>query len=456
MGATIALVLLLASPSAASPESGELVQVLAEIARPLRDARDLAPLLEAAADARLVLLGEASHGTHEFYAWRDRMTRRLVAEQGFSMLAIEGEWVSLLPLDRYVRHAPDAPASARAALQAIDRWPRWVWANREFESLAEWLRGFNADRPPARRVGVHGIDLYAIWESLDAVQAFYASHLVGAAPRTEQRYRLLRQFRERDRAYAEFVRTTGRSAETAVAEVANELDALYRRARAADRDVLFEVLQHARVVQSGERYLRLLPSAGPYSWNARAEHLARSVDHLLAHHGDHSRAIVWAHNTHVGDARATDMRRTGEVNLGQLVRQRYGRDAVFVLGFGGAHGSVFAAHRWDGPGEVMQLSAPRPDSVEAALLAAGSGDRLLLFDPDSPATRSLLRALPHRAVGVVYDAAHDGVKHYMRSCLPQRYDAFAFLPATRALEPLQALPGGRDAQAGPAHRPAAR
>ena len=160
----------------ADPPDGELLQALGALSRPLVEAADLDPLVDAAADARLVLLGEASHGTHEFYVWRDRLSRRLIEEHGFSFIAIEGDWSSLLPLDRYVRHRPGAPASARAALAQIERWPRWVWANTELEALGEWLHAFNRDRPPARRVGIHGIDLYAIWESIDAVLAFYRRH----------------------------------------------------------------------------------------------------------------------------------------------------------------------------------------------------------------------------------------------------------------------------------------
>lgn len=412
----------------------DLLQSLRTAARPLRQPEDLTPVVAAVGDARLVLLGEASHGTHEFYAWRDRLSRRLIDETGFSFIAIEGDWVSLLPLDRYVRHRPGAPASARAALQQIARWPRWLWVNAELEALGEWLHAFNRERPAERRVGIHGIDLYAIWESLDAVQAFYRSHLPASAARVAHGYRFLRGFRGAYRTYTEHVRRTGQSARREVGWIAHELAGHYHRAPPAERDALFEALQHAKVVESGECYLRLMPGPGALSWNARADHFERTLARLLDHYGPSSRAIVWAHNTHVGDARATDMVLTGEVNLGQLARERHGSEGVYLLGFGTATGSVLAARSWEGPCERMQTPTPRPDSLEAALLASGAGDRLLLLDPTAPGARSLRRPLPHRALGVVFDPADERRNNYIPTQLAQRYDAFIFLPRTRALD----------------------
>lgn len=416
--------------------NGHLSESLHALARPLQHSGHLTPLLYATGDARLVLLGEASHGTREFYSWRDRLSRRLVRERGFDFIAIEGDWSSLLPLDRYVRHQPAAPSSAHEALLQIDRWPRWLWANSQLEALGEWLREFNQGLPPGRRVGIHGIDLYDIWESMDAVQAFYRRYLPQSATRVHQLYRPLRGFRDRYRDYAGYVLHTGRSARTEVAWVAHELAERYRNAAPSDRDPVFEALQHARVVESGERYLRKMTLSGPQSWNARARHFERTVTSLLDHYGPGSRAIIWAHNTHIGDARATDMVGAGEVNLGQLVRERFGRDAVFALGFGTATGSVLAAREWEGARETMVVPWPRPDSLEAALLAAGDGDRVLLLDrvPPGSVLRSLM--LPHRAIGVVFRPEDERGANYVPTRLADRYDAFVFLPFTRALTTL--------------------
>jgi len=434
----LGMLVALAGMPQASVEASELVQSLRILAQPLRHADDLNPLLDAVGDARLVLLGEASHGTREFYTFRDSLSRRLVRERGFSFIAIEGDWAALLPLDRYVRHRPGAPASAREALLQIKRWPRWLWANSEMEALGEWLRAFNRGLAPERRVGIHGIDLYAIWESLDAVEAFYKTHLPGAAARVHQLYGLLRSFRGEYQAYADYARRTQHSARAEVARVAQELAARYRYAAPARREELFEALQHAKVVESGERYLRGMARRGPYAWNTRADHFERTVARLRDHYGPGSRAIVWAHNTHIGDARATDMVRTGEVNIGQLARERHGPDAVFALGIGTATGTVLAARSWEGRRHTMDTPRPRPDSLEAALLASGDGDRVLILDQVSPAAAILRRNLPHRAIGVVFSPRRERWANYIPTRLAERYDAFVFIPRTNALDPLHA------------------
>jgi erythromycin esterase-like protein len=427
------LACLSAAPLAATPAS-QLTDALRALGRPLQSAADLSPLLHAAADAQVALLGEASHGTREFYRWRAALSQRLIRELGFSFIAIEGDWASLLPLDRYVRHHPDAPASAREALLRIDRWPAWVWCNAELEALGEWLRGHNRGLPPERRVGIHGIDLYAIWTSLDAVQAFYRNRLPGAAAWVRQRYALLSRFRDDYPGYTAYRGRVRDPAGPAVGWVARDLARRYRHAGPADRAAFFEALQHARVVEAGEHYLA---HRGAHAWNTRSEHFAQTLARLLEHYGPGSRAIVWAHNTHIGDARATDMVGTGEVNLGQLVRERLGRRAVFALGLGTGTGTVSAAAGWDGERQIFTLPSPRQDSLEAALLASDDGDRLLVFDPTSPAPVVLRRPLPHRAIGVVFDPRLEPRRNYVATLLPERYDAFIFLPETHALAPLR-------------------
>jgi erythromycin esterase len=432
----VALFLALSGMTPRDVQAGDLLLSLRMLSQPLQRTDHLDPLLDAVGDARLALLGEASHGTREFYSWRDRLSRRLIRERGFSFIAIEGDWVTLLPLDRYVRHQPGAPASAREALLQVKRWPRWVWANRELEALGEWLRAFNRGRPAGRRVGIHGIDLYAIWESLDAVQAFYQTHLPESAARVRHLYRFLRGFHGDYQAYANYIAHSQHSVRAEVARVTQDLAERYRYAAPEQRNILFEALQHAKVVESGERYLRDMTRPGPHSWNARANHFERSLARLLDHYGPGSRAIVWAHNTHIGDARATDMVRVGEMNLGQLARERHGDEAVFALGFSTATGSVLAARTWEGRGYLLETPRPRPDSLEAALLASGDGDRMLILDPTSAATAVLRRVLPHRAIGVVFAPHRERWANYVPTRLAERYDAFVFLPHTHALNPL--------------------
>ena len=436
----IALLALLVGPGGIwlpGSHAAELQQTLRALAQPLRQADDLAPLIEAVGDARWVLLGESSHGTREFYTWRDALSRRLIEERGFSFIAVEGDWSALIPLDRYVRHNPDAPASAREALLQIQRWPLWMWANAEMAALGEWLRELNRERAPEDRVGIHGIDVYGLWDSLDAVLAFYQTQLPEpVAAEVRQLYQSLQTFQGDNIAYARHVHGTGRSAQAEVARVAEKLATRYQAADPEQRHVLFEPYQHAKVVEYGERHLRGMAQAGPASWNARAQHFKRTVARLLDHYGPDSRGIVWAHNTHIGDARATDMARAGQVNIGQLARERYGADAVFAVGFGTATGTVLAARRWEGRRETMETPEPRPDSLEAALLAAGDGDRFLILDGESPVIEPLRAPIPHRAIGVIFIPEREKLSNYVSTRLAERYDAFVFLPHTRALDPL--------------------
>jgi erythromycin esterase-like protein len=432
------LLLFLAWPTAAQPSAsrGALVTALEQLSIPLHDSGDLDPLVRAIGDAPWVLLGESSHGTHEFYTWRDLLSRRLVAERGFDLIAIEASWSDLLPLDRYVRHAAGAPDSARAALERVRTWPRWVLANEEMVRLGEWLREFNRDRPPQLRVGIHGIDVHGIWDSIRALRQFARRFGPDFAHWVDANYAPLLDFDQDSFGYARHVHAGGRSARTGAHRVAMLLQRWYGTAPAALRPSLFEMARHADVVQAGERYLATMGGPGPDSWNVRPVHFARTLDRLLAHYGPGSRAVIWAHNTHVGDARATDMARRGEVNIGQLLRQSFGPGAVFIVGFGTGSGTVLAAPRWEGPARVMQVPPPRDDSLEAALTHAGDRGRLLLFSTQLPLPEPLFSAIPHRAIGVVFVPEQERATNYVVTRPALRYDAFVFLPRTRALTPL--------------------
>ncbi len=416
----------------------DLLDALRTHSTTLRSAADLDPLLDAAGDARLVLLGESTHGTHEFYIWRDRLSRRLIAERGFSFIAVEGDWSALVPLDRYVRHREDASTSAHAALLSIERWPRWVWANQELAALGEWLRQFNQERAPTDRIGIHGIDLYGISDSIDAVQRYHKTRLPAAADRVHALYQFFRRFDGDAAAYAEHIKRDGPWVGDGIAGVVQDLATRLIDAPPDERDLLFEMLQHARVVASGERYIRALAEPGPAAWNVRDRHFARMLTALLDHYGADSRAAVWAHNTHIGDARATGMAARGEVNLGQLVREQQGAAAVFTLGFATATGSALAAAAWGERVQRMQLPPPRPDSLEAALLASAAGNRVLRLDQSSPNTALPSTPLLQRAIGVVFVPEREPKDNYVPTRLAERYDALVFLPVTQALTPLHA------------------
>ena len=419
-------------PVEQEPEQG-FEQALAAASYRLLEDDGTARLIAAANQARILLLGEASHGTHEFYVWRDRLSRELIETGEISFIAVEGDTATLAPLDRYVRLHANAPRSAVEALADITHWPTWVWANAEFAQFAEWLRGFNSKRSDAARIAIYGLDIYAIWEALDELVAFYQKQAPDHLVEVEALRERLEPYRERPRDYTHEVRYTGRSLRPDLQAMLRGLERRYVQASAGQRDAAFSALQHARAIAAGLHYLEALPGPPRRAAGVRSRHFGSALQHLLRHHGDLSRAIVWAHNTHIGDARGTDARFTGEASLGQLAREQFGQSSVFIVGFGSGTGEVIAATRWGGQCRVMPVPVPRADSLEAALLATGDGDRLLLFGAGRPATPLLSRWLAHRAIGVVYDIEREAVVHYVPTRFAERYDAFVFLPHTKPL-----------------------
>jgi erythromycin esterase len=347
---------------------------IAGLSAPLTEPGDLDVLLERIGDARVVMIGEASRGTHEYYAWRAALTRRLITENGFTFVAVEGDWPDCERVDRSVRAEPDAPADPRDALVSFDRWPTWMWANEEVTDFCRWLRRHNlaAERP----VSFHGLDVYSLWESLRAVLTYLYEH-------------------------------------------------------------------SPEVVAGAERYYRAMLGGARRSWNVRDTHMADTLDRLLAHHGGNGggkgggKGVVWAHNTHVGDARATSMAASGEVNIGQLARERHGADQVVLVGFGGHRGTVVAGDAWGAPMETMPVPPARDGSLEAVLHHDAPSRALFVWPPARPSL--LTDELAHRAIGVVYHPERERWGNYVPTVLGDRYDAFLWFDDTSALRPLALL-----------------
>ncbi|MGY1708768.1 erythromycin esterase family protein [Geodermatophilus sp. SYSU D00758] len=405
-----------------------------DLARPLRDPGDLDPLLERVGEARVVLLGEASHGTHEYYAWRTAITRRLVTERGFSFVAVEGDWPDCHRVHCSVTLASTA-ADPREVLRGYERWPTWMWANEEVAELTRWLRGHNAPRPPEERVGFHGLDVYSLWDSLRAILGYLREHEPGSVDPALEAFRCFEPYAEDPQAYARATRLVPTSCEAAVVTMLRELRARPAADGGPDREAAFVVEQNARVAAGAEAYYRAMVRGGPESWNVRDHHMTDTLDRLLEHRGDGAKAVVWEHNTHVGDARYTDMADAGMVNVGQLARERYGEDDVVIVGFGSHHGSVLAGDGWGAPVQRMPLPPARPGSTEALLHdAVPDAAALFVFPPELPGWLRSERA--HRAVGVVYHPGAERWGNYVPTVLGRRYDAFCWFDETRALTPL--------------------
>ncbi|MFF5258205.1 erythromycin esterase family protein [Actinomadura viridis] len=411
-------------------------------ALPLETVADLDPLMDRIGDARCVLLGEASHGTHEYYAWRAALTRRLIAERGFSFVAVEGDWPDCWRVNDSVTLAEGAPADPKTVLDGYRRWPTWMWANQETANFCRWLRARNTGRPYGRRAGFYGLDVYSLWESLRAVIAYLSEHRPEHVERALAAYRCFEPYGEDPQSYAW-------SSELAPGGCSDEVLAMLAGMRRPEADPAdpapakaLNAWQNAEVTAGAEQYYRALIGGGARSWNVRDVHMADTLDRLLDFHDGTARAVVWAHNTHVGDARATDMAARGMVNLGQLVRERHGRDRVVVVGFAGGHGEVIAASRWGAPMETMIVPRGRRGTLEDLLEETELPGALYVF-ADRPDASWLTSTRGHRAIGVLYDPARDR-HNYVPTRLADRYDALCWFRRTSTLEPLHLEAARRD------------
>ncbi|MFP4462824.1 MAG: protein-L-isoaspartate(D-aspartate) O-methyltransferase [Guyparkeria sp.] len=404
----------------------------------------LAGLLDRIGDSRLVLIGEASHGTSEFYRARQRITRALIEEKGFDFVAIEGDWPDTARIDHYVRHADHPPSE----WTAFARFPTWMWRNEEVRGFVDWLHEYNAKRAPAERVAFHGLDLYSLYNSIAAVLDYLDDVDPEAAVVARERYGCLTPFEPDPAAYARLALSPGfAGCEAPVAEMLRDLQQRHRLYAEQDGDRFLDAVQNARLVANAEEYYRSMFYGSRSAWNLRDGHMFETLEALLAHHGAGSRGVIWAHNSHVGDARATDMSRRGEFNIGQLCRARFG-EAVYAIGFGTDTGTVAAASNWDEPMEVKTLRPALPDSYERLCHETGRAGFLLPLGrgADARVREGLAEPRLERAVGVIYRPETERASHYFHAELPTQFDEYIWVDRSRAVTPLdsRALAGAAD------------
>jgi erythromycin esterase-like protein len=367
------------------------------------------------------------------------MSRRLIAEKGFRFIAVEGDWPDCYRVNRYV-HGKLGDTTAEKVLEEYDRWPTWMWANWEIVALAEWLRRYNEGRSEGEQVGFYGLDVYSLWESLYEVIGYLKQHHPDALPAAYRAFLCFEPYAEDPQQYA---RATLFVPDACRQEVLDLLQTVRQRAAedAAGNVTSLDAIMNAEAVTGAAAYYRTMVGGGAESWNLRDRHMADTLDRLMRHYGPDAKAIVWEHNTHIGDARYTNMANEGMYNVGQLVRQEHNADGVVLVGFGSYEGTVVAGRSWSAPMEVMAVPPARAGSWEHALHLMEAEDRLLLFRPPVDASDALAVPRGHRAIGVVYQPEFEW-GNYVPTVLPLRYDAFLYLERTQALHPLHIEPSG--------------
>jgi erythromycin esterase-like protein len=421
---------------------------LRQAAQPITGAADdYERLLELIGDARVVLLGEASHGTHEFYRERARLTQRLIAEKGFHAVAVEADWPDAYRVNRWVRGVGE-DGSALEALGGFLRFPRWMWRNRDVLEFIQWMHRHNEAQPSDRRVGFYGLDLYSLFSSIEAVIGFLDQVDPEAARRARYRYGCFEDFGEDTQAYgyaAEFGLTPSceDQAVQQLVDLQRQAADLSRRDGKIPEDEFFYVEQNARLVKNAEEYYRTMFRGRISSWNLRDRHMAETLEALISHLDrkiGRSKVVVWEHNSHIGDARATAMGDSGEWNVGQLSRERFGDEAVLV-GFSTYTGTVTAASDWDAPAERKRVRPGMPGSWEALFHGVGVPDFWLPFRRQEILTQLLSQVRLERAIGVIYRPETERVSHYFEAQLPHQFDAVIHFDQTRAVEPLDRTAG---------------
>ena len=426
-----------ASNHVAGQSSGKtLPQMVAEAAEPLPGIEDegFGALFDRYGDRRVVLLGEASHGTSEFYRARAAITRRLIENHGFNIVAVEADWPDAAAINRYAMHH----AAREFEDPAFTRFPTWMWRNTVVEGFSHWLRSHNGRASePGRRAGFYGLDIYNMRGSIAAVLDYLDEVDPEAAAIARERYGCLTPWQRDPATYGRAVLTQGyRGCEDQVVAQLSEILGKRLEYEARDGESFLDATQNARLVKSAERYYRIMYYGGAESWNLRDSHMFETLEHLLAARGPEAKAVVWAHNSHIGDARATEMGSVrGELNIGQLCRERWG-DAAALIGFGTHAGTVAAASDWGGEMEVKRVRPSREDSYERVCHDAGVESFLLDMRRDDGLRRRLAEQRLERFIGVIYRPETELMSHYADASLPQQFDGWVWFDETGAVTPL--------------------
>ena len=412
-----------------------LKDAIQKYALPYKTNEDLTPILDAIGDAKIVLLGEASHGTSEFYTVRAELSKRMIEEKGFTLIAVEGDWPSTQHINRFIKGYTEEQTNVKDILKVFKRWPTWMWANEEIAEFVTWLKKHNEKKEVNDKVGFYGIDVYSLWESLDEVIT-YLSKTDPNGTDLAFAQKALSCFEPFNRHPETYALSSINISEACVDEVSKLLTSIRanedNNKDPGEADLNLKI--NAMVAQNAEEYYRAMVRSDELSWNVRDEHMVEAINEIMDYHGKEAKIIIWEHNTHIGDASATDMEEAGMVNVGKIIRQQNDREDVYAVGFGTHSGTVIASDEWGIPYKQINVPPARKDSWEDALHNAGAFNKLLLFNEEN---RSLFSEwIGHRAIGVVYNPNYETYGNYVPSKIGNRYDAFIYIDQTNALSPL--------------------
>jgi len=424
-------------------QESDLVDAIRLSSYSLNNPTDLKPLYSRIGDAQIVMLGEASHGTHEYYTWRALISKKLIEEMGFNFIAVEGDWHDCYRLNRFIKGYEPEDTSAFDVLQKFNRWPTWMWANWEISALAEWMFQHNKGLASNQKAGFYGLDVYSLWESMESIMSYLKQKDPAALKIAERAFSCFEPYRKDEgRSYGWAGRLVPELCEDEVIGMLREIQNKLPNYNMDDEHV-FSAEQNAFVAVHAEKYYRAMVKGGPESWNIRDRHMAGTLNRLLALHGPKAKAIVWAHNTHIGDARATNMASDGMYNIGQLGRLHKGKENVVLVGFGSNDGTVIAGDYWGAPMQTMPVPAAQKGSWEQLFHLSGHDNKLLIMNDIDENEGYMKTPRGHRAIGVVYHPAHESRGNYVPTLLSRRYDAFIYLNKTKALHPLHVQPDGQ-------------
>ncbi|MER2190301.1 MAG: erythromycin esterase family protein [Solibacillus sp.] len=409
----------------------KLIQAISEHALPLSDA-SLNKIVEAVGDANIVMIGEASHGTSEFYTIRAELSKKLIEQKGFQLIAVEGDWPSVQAVNRYVKGYSAQDETAKDVLmQAFHRWPTWMWANEEVATFTEWLKELNKNRE--QKIGFYGIDLYSLFESIDEVLTYLSNHPEHQVDLAYAK-KAFTCFEPYNRTAEHYALSAIQFSDECIREVASLLRSLrdHKEQYSSKQEEDLHVVMNALVAKNAEAYYREMIS-DEKSWNTRDYHMVEAIHELRNYYGEDTKIIIWAHNTHIGDASETSMKDEQLINIGQVLREQCGKENIYAIGFGTYTGTVIAADRWGDPFDIIQVPPAKRNKWEGQLHTASPEDKVLLFTDEN---RALFNDwIGHRAIGVVYDPAFEAYGNYVPSRVGSRYDAFIYIDQTNALHP---------------------